>query len=617
MCGIIGEFVVQSKLIERDEFIRLQKLSHKRGPDAQGYFSDGKNIQFGFNRLAILDLSSKGMQPMHSPSGRYTIVFNGEIYNHTTLRKQLPNYEAIASTSDTATICSMLDHLGVRETVSKLDGMFAMGVFDFHEEQLFLIRDFAGIKPLYYGFDQKRVVFASQFDQVSKHPAFRDKRVNADVLKLYLEQHYVPAPFGFLTETFQVRPGEIIWFSKDGKIQRDIYWELPLTPNQPVKRLEDALLLVEQELKQSVKDEMLADVPLGSFLSGGVDSPLITYLAQSQVQKPLKAFSIGSDSRMHDESESASWYAKTIGVNHTSLSLNSETAFDWLQQAMDSLHEPFADFSILPTYVVSNLARKQVTVALSGDGGDELFWGYERFTSLEKNLSWYKLPYALRYGVYGLDKLAFKNKHVNGALLFGSPAQAHQSMHNRFRPAEVLSLAPELQQVDYPADYDVYRYPAINSKKDLLSAMRKAEFYGMMQKTLRKVDAASMANSLEVRVPFLKKSFIEAALSIDTHVSYSAQEKKLILKKLLAKFLPGNPMDNVKKGFTIPLGDWIRQNLREPFADIILNKRLGDHFGFDSKVINALFNRHMKGDDCKWPLFTLYSLYLWKLKSEE
>lgn len=617
MCGIIGEFAVRDSLLAKDDFIRLQKLSHLRGPDAQGYFSDEKNIQFGFNRLAILDLSSKGMQPMHSPSGRYIIVFNGEIYNHLTLRKQLPEHQAIESTSDTATICSMLDHLGVRETVSKLDGMFAMGVFDYREEQLFLIRDFAGIKPLYYGFDHKRVVFASQFDQVSKHPAFRDNRVNADVLKVYLEQHYVPAPFGFLTDTFQVRPGEIICFNKHGKVHKEIYWELPLTPNQPVKRLEDALLLVEEELKQSVKDEMLADVPLGSFLSGGIDSPLVTCLAQSQVQAPLKAFSIGSDSQMHDESENASWYAKAIGVDYTSLSLNSEAAVGWLQQAMDSLHEPFADFSILPTYVVSNLARKQVTVALSGDGGDELFWGYERFTSLEKNFGWHKLPYALRYGLYGFDKLIFRNKYVNGALLFDSPAQAHQSMHNRFRPAEVLSLAPELQHVNYPADYDVYRYPALNTRTDLLGAMRKAEFYGMMQKTLRKVDAASMANSLEVRVPFLKKSFMEAALSIDTHVSYSAQEKKLILKRLLGKFLPGNPMDNVKKGFTIPLGDWIRQKLKEPFADIILSKRLSDHFGFDSKVVNALFNRHMKGEDCKWPLFTLYSLYLWKLKSEE
>jgi len=616
MCGIVGEFAFRDTLLAKEEFIRLQKLSHKRGPDAQGYFSDEKNIQFGFNRLAILDLSSKGMQPMHSPSGRYIIVFNGEIYNHTTLRKQLPNYQAIESTSDTATICSMLDHCGVRETVSKLDGMFAMGVFDFHEEQVFLARDFAGIKPLFFGFDQKRVVFASQFDQVTKHPAFIDKRVNADVLKLYLEQHYVPAPFGFLSDTFQVRPGEIICFSKDGKIQKEIYWELPLTPNQPVQRLEDALLLVEEELKQSVKDEMLADVKLGSFLSGGIDSPLITCLAQAQVKEPLRTFSIGSDSRMHDETENASWYAKAIGVNHTSLSLNSETAVTWLQQAMDSLHEPFADFSILPTYVVSNLARKQVTVALSGDGGDELFWGYERFTSLEKNFGWYKLPYALRYGMYGLDKLVFRNKHLNGAVLFDSPAQAHRSMHNRFRPAEVLSLAPELQHVEYPADYDVYRYPAINNRTDLLGAIRKAEFYGMMQKTLRKVDAASMANSLEVRVPFLKKSFIEAALSIDTHVSYSAQEKKLILKRLLGKFLPGNPMNNVKKGFTIPLGDWIRQKLKEPFADIILSKRLGDHFGFDAKEVNALFNRHMKGDDCKWQLFTLYSLYLWKLKNE-
>jgi asparagine synthase (glutamine-hydrolysing) len=616
MCGILGEFTIRDNLIEKDEFIQLQKLSHKRGPDAQGYFSEGKHIQLGFNRLAILDLSSKGMQPMHSPSGRYTLVFNGEIYNHIALRKQLPDYRAIESTSDTATICSMLDHLGVRDAVGRLDGMFAMGVYDHREAQLFLARDFAGIKPLFFGFDQKRVVFASQFDQVTKHPAFRDKRVNAEVLKLYLEQHYVPAPFGFLTDTFQVRPGEIICISKDGKLQKEIYWELPLAPKQQVTRLEDALSLVETELKQAVKEEMLSDVPLGSFLSGGIDSPLVTYLAQAQVREPLRTFSIGSDSPMHDESEHAAWYAKAIGVNHTSLSLNSETAVVWLQQSMDSLHEPFADFSILPTYVVSNLARKQVTVALSGDGGDELFWGYERFTSLEKNISWYNFPYALRYSMYGLDKLIFRTKHVNGALLFDSPAQAHRSMHNRFLLAQVLSLAPELKDVGYPADYDVYRYPEIHNTTDLLGAMRKAEFYGMMQKTLRKVDAASMANSLEVRVPFLKKSFIEAALSIDTQVSYSPAEKKLILKRLLGKLLPSNPMNNVKKGFTIPLGDWIRQKLKEPFADIILNKSLGDYFGFDSKEVNTLFSRHLKGDDCKWQLFTLYSLYLWKLKNE-
>jgi asparagine synthase (glutamine-hydrolysing) len=612
MCGFFGEYNFASgPITEKKIFQEINGLSKERGPDNEGYYTDGSNIQLGFNRLAILDLSPKANQPMSSPSGRYIFVFNGEIYNHNDLRRQL-SYNKFTGNSDTETIAAAIDEWGIKRTVSALDGMFAIGIYDSKEKLLFLVRDFAGVKPFFYGRNKGKIVFASQYDQVVKHPAFTGEGVDEEVLNLYLQQHYMPAPFGIINKTFQVNPGEMIIVNSEGQLKKETYWQFPTDIEPEYTSKNEALDYLEGMLQEAVKSEMLSDVPVGTFLSGGIDSPLITYYASENTSDKIKSFTIGSDSKLHDESIFATRYGKMIGVDHHIEMMNSGSANHIVHEVIGALHEPIADFSIIPTYLVSRLASKKVKVALSGDGGDELFFGYERFWSIAKNRKIQDLPYLYKYLIYGTDKVLFKSKHFNSGLLLAEQGKAHMGLHTRFPKKELVDICGS-SSGGLPEAYRTYDYKNSSSLDNLLNNMRRAEYYGMMQKTLRKVDLASMGNSLEVRVPFLKKSFIEASFKVDPKLSIDAKLKKQLLKDLLKRKLPDSPIDDVKRGFTIPLDRWIRQDLRETFGDTLGNKNMHHEFGFNPDAVDKMLKDHLDNkQDHKWPLFTLFSLYKWR-----
>ncbi len=607
MCGFLIEYSTDTnKGLDKHDFIMLLNKSKLRGPDSQGYFSNGSNLQLGFNRLAILELSEAGEQPMKSHDTRYVIVFNGEIYNHLDLRKRL-DFKNFRGLSDSETITACLVEWGVLKTVKELNGMFSLVVYDTLKKEIHLIRDFAGIKPLFFGWDGKTLVAASQYDQIFLHPEYRGKSVNPQVLKLYLEQHYMPSPFGLYKDTFQVAPGEIISFKQNGTINKTRYWELPTTVDYSISNKKEAEKLVEEALAKSVKGQLVSDVPLGSFLSGGVDSSLVTSFMKEYKAKP-QVFTIGSDSKKHDESDRARQFAEALEVQQEIWKLSATEVLEFWDEAMDALHEPFADFSILPTYLVSKLAKKKVGVALSGDGGDELFFGYERFWSIGKNIPFQHYPSLLKKAIYGFDKYTSGNKRVNSVLLAPSQRIAQQGLHSRFRKNLLDGIAPHLSEISLPKDYNVYSYGNSKDIRQLLYNMRYAEFYGMMQKTLRKVDLASMENSLEVRVPFLDKNVIEAALKIDPLLSYGGGRQKQLLKNLLSKRIPSVKEETVKKGFSIPLTAWLRQDLKETVSDQILQSDMSD-FGFEKKAVEKLLNNHFEGKaDLKWPIFTLYAL---------
>jgi len=615
MCGFIGQ--VNFKNQHEDfsaELFDLAKLSINRGPDHTG-FTKGDNFLLIFNRLSILDLSESGHQPKISQSGRYQMVFNGEIYNHLELREQLKEKINYRGQGDAETLVQLFEYWGIEKTIKAIDGMFAIALMDTLENKCHLIRDFAGIKPLFYGCKNGQLVFASQYDQIVKHSLFKAEAMDAQVLRLYLEQHYLPAPFGIFRNTAQLQPGEWITFSIKGVEKKERYWEFPEYYESTISDNKDALQYLDSLFADSVNAELLSDVPLGSFLSGGIDSPLITYYAQKLLSKPIKTFSIGSDSKIHDESEYAKQYAAQIGSEEHLIRMTADDAMTVWDEAMRSIHEPFADFSILPTYVVSKLAKSKVKVALSGDGGDELFYGYERFGSVTKNYSLMNYPYQLKYLLYGLDKVVYKGKHINSIALFKNSGEAHQSLHSRM-PAEWLyRLFPDLANTSLPEGYQTYNYQS-KDPQALLQNMRKAEFYGMMQKTLRKVDMASMHTSLEVRVPFLKKTFIEGSLKFCSGLNYGLMhgkeyKKKQLLKDILLKKLPHSPIDNVKRGFTVPLSAWIKDGLSEKFISLSHNSLL-ENFGMSSKNYDVLINEHLnKGADNKWPLFTVFGLQTW------
>ena len=605
MCGFLIEFK-SDVLSTKDEFIKLLSKSKLRGPDYQGYWSNNNSIQLGFNRLSILDLSEAGNQPMISPSQKFAIVFNGEIYNHLELRKKL-EFNKFRGQSDTETITACLDEWGVLKTIESLDGMFALSIYNQETKEIHLVRDFAGIKPLFYGWNGKTLVAASQYDQIKNHHDFINYPIDESVLKLYLQQHFVPAPFGLYKNTFQLKPGEIITFKPNGNVVKKQYWEFPSSYDYSISDSKAAEQLVSETLDSCVKDQMISDVPLGAFLSGGVDSPLICSYAK-KYNKKLSVFSIGSDSVVHDESERATAFAKALELPQDLWKLSSSEVLKYWKEAIQSLHEPLADFSILPTYLVSKLAKNKVTVALSGDGGDELFFGYERFYSIGKNINYQHLPSIVRKGIYGFDKYYSGNKNVNGVLLGKKQSNAHEGQHSRFIKRDLDIIAPQLTNISLPDEWNVYQYENSRDERALVMNVQKAEFYGMMQKTLRKVDLASMENSLEVRVPFLQKKMIETSWKIDPLLSYGKNKKKEVLKNILQNQIPNVARDDVKKGFSVPLSKWIKEDLKQEFQIKLLEGN-GNSFGFERKAIENMLQAHLDGKtDHKWELFTLYSL---------
>ncbi|MFL2983033.1 MAG: asparagine synthase (glutamine-hydrolyzing) [Candidatus Neomarinimicrobiota bacterium] len=619
MCGILGELVVKGDLCSKDLFMNLLSMSKNRGPDYSEYYNNEQYIQLGFNRLSILDLSNVGNQPMQSQSGRYVMVYNGEIYNYLEIKDMLiKDGIKFKGTGDSEVIIEAFDCFGIDKTVKMLDGMFAIGLFDKKRKNLHLIRDFAGIKPLYYGFNNRKIVFASQYDQIAKHPSFSNQSINPEVLKLYFSQHFIPAPYGLLENTYQIMPGEIVTFNIGGKKIHDRYWELPINNYHSINDSKFALEYIGECLNNTVKAELISDVPVSAFLSGGIDSPLICHYAQKNLDNKLNAVSIGSDSIVHDETFRANNYAKLIGIKHTNVNLDGKSTLDNFTEIIKSIKEPFADISLIPTFIASKIAKENASVVLSGDGGDELFFGYERFSSIAKNIRIQNYPYLMKYGIYAIDRLMWSNKHYNSACLFSSQGNAHYNLHNRFSNKRICELMPYLKEINNPNSYLTYNYENTKDELTLLQNIRHAEFYGMMQKTLRKIDLASMANSLEIRVPFLKKSFIEQSLKINPYLSISRNqsgifEKKQILKKLLAHNIPESSIDNIKKGFSVPLRKWISDDLMNPISEVLLDQDLIKYFGMEIKGIENLLKEHKDNQfDHKWPIFTIFSILSWR-----
>lgn len=612
MCGIYGEYFPNTLLSKKEQFLKANDLNTSRGPDMSGYWTDSKFVQLGFRRLSIMDISENGNQPMLSMHQKFAMVFNGEIYNFISLKQELLSKGyTFKSDSDSEVLVNYFECFGIKNTLDVIEGMFAIALYDLVDTSISLIRDFAGIKPLFYSYNKGNIVFGSRYDQVAKHKNSINNVIDQEVLRTYLKMHYIPAPYGILEDTFQVYPGECVNIDSKGKLSKYTYWEFPtLSEEDLICDKEEALQFLDSKLKESVKDQLEADVPLGTFLSGGIDSPLVTSYAKANKQD-LKAFTIGSDSKVHDESEDAKTYASLIGVDILLEKMFASDANKILNECMSNLQEPFADYSIIPTYELTKNASKSFTVMLSGDGGDELFFGYERFHSVYKNLNFTWLPHKLRYLAYGLDKLLFKNKHMNSCILSDTLSDAHKGLHSRTNTSILEKVFPSIVGIDEKT-LPFYKYSEKLNKNQFLHEMRKAEFYGMMQKTLTKVDRMSMANSIEVRVPFLQKKFIEAAMKIHPKLSLKKSQKKLILKNLLRKLVPNSPIDNKKRGFSVPLSKWLREDLKDEISKGIFNPFFIKIFDIDEKTLLSVWKEHQEGKkDHKWFLFTIYSLQQW------
>ena len=614
MCGLAGIFRFK-KLGESASFEKsVQAMSDRmirRGPDDAGRWSDPDgNLFLGFRRLAILDLTESGHQPMCSADGRSVIVFNGEIYNHHELRLQLEARGIrFRSHSDTEVLLEALNEWGT-EAVGRLNGMFAFAWYDRRERRLVLARDHAGIKPLYYGWEPggKGMVFGSQFDFLGLSPWGQLGEVREDVLTLYLKLQHIPPPYGLHRNTYQLGPGELLEVGQDGSRQLRKWWQLPLEGRGTLSG-RAAVERVSEAVERSVRRQRIADVPLGVFLSGGIDSQIVAAVARKQAGPGLKSFTIGNPGWRQDESEIALTFAKHLDLQAHVHNASAEDVLDRLKQVVEAQHEPFADFSILPTLQVSQFARSEVTVALSGDGGDELFFGYERPSSLLRGGMDFALPAIWRKAVYKAGRLGI-GRSRSGSILSKDPGDYYFGVNCHVHEKDLALMAPGLGKV--PDDFHLYDYELPVTEPRLADYSRRVEYYGQLQRGLKKVDMASMHMSLEVRVPMLDREVIDASFECDSLEFARVGQRKPVLRQLLGTHVPPDSIPIPKRGFAVPLGDGLRGPLKGTVEEVLFGGELFPSGVFDRRRVEQIWARHLSGQsDDKWLIWTLLCLQWW------
>ena len=615
MCGICGLLTFDQSANQPEAAASVRRMMARmarRGPDAQGEWGDPDGrLRLGFRRLAILDLTSAGDQPMLSSTGRSVVVFNGEIYNHPELRRELEAHgRRFRSRSDTEVLLAALEHWGPDGALRRLNGMFAFAWYDLAEKQLVLARDHAGIKPLYYCIDPagRGLAFASQYNLLFEAPWGEPGAVRLDALRLYLRLHHLPPPYTLHRNTFQLQPGHFVTIRADGQITQAAWWELPRDPRPDLSGTK-AVDALEQVLEDAVARQRIADVPLGTFLSGGVDSPLVSAVARRQNGPGLQAYTIGNPGWRQDESAAAERFASLLDLDFHLQNVTGEDVLEVLPQVWEAQHEPFADYSILPALLVSRFARQGLTVALSGDGGDELFYGYERPLSLLRDGRDFRHPWALRYGLYALGRLGLGRKRSE-AVAAPSPAEYYFGVNSRLDDERLAQIAPGLPGL--PDDFHLYAFDGYHGERHLAGYSRYVEYYGQLQRCLKKVDMASMHHSLEVRVPLLDREVIEASLRIDPFTHMEGGRRKQVLVRLLERHVPAESISPAKRGFAVPLGDWLRGPLRPLVEAALFDGELYPAGVFDKAGLRTYWHEHLTGHaDHKWGLWTLLALQGW------
>ncbi|MBP9500958.1 MAG: asparagine synthase (glutamine-hydrolyzing) [Candidatus Promineofilum sp.] len=613
MCGICGELQFHDGPARDGETItRLSEMMARRGPDDAGLWRDESRAWLAFRRLAILDLSPASHQPMLSADGRFALVFNGEIYNFAELRDQLERLGArFRSRGDTEVVLQALIHWGTT-ALERFNGMFALAFYDRQKRELLLARDHAGIKPLYYFLDQRGLFFASQYDQIMAHPWCVELPISTDGLALYLRLGYIPAPYATLERTNMLEPGSWLCLSAEGRVSRGTYYTFPMR-GTPGLTGQEAWEAVDAAVGDAVRRQMVSDVPLGAFLSGGIDSPLVVAKMQAASSRPVQAYTIGSAGSMHDESEDASDYARQLNVTHVLEQFTPDKVLDWLDDAVAACGEPFADFSIFPTLMVSNLARRDMTVMLAGDGGDELFWGYpERFGSVLKLASDFRRPHWHRSTRWAIHRMTGLDKNAQPNLRWPTIGHWYRQKHTWFSSVALTAIFPTLPA--WPDEFTLYDYDGWDLD-ETAQWLRWNEFTGHLAMVLLKVDRASMYNSLEVRVPLLDREVIEVATRVDWRscLDLETDTGKIPLRRSLERHI--SHQTKAKRGFAIPMADWLRGPLQDVFIDRVLSRPEIAGLAIDRAALEKLLADHVSGRaDYHRSLWLLLSLVMWRDK---
>ena len=613
MCGITG-MLLSDGLSVRDvaEVSAMSDLMARRGPDDGGAWDDGAVCALGFRRLSIIDLSAGGHQPMVSADGAQVLVFNGELYNYRELRRELEAAgRSFRSSSDTEVVLQALGHWG-RDALARFNGMFALAWYQVGARELLLARDPIGIKPLSWWWSDGAFVFGSQYDQVVRHRRCNRSRVDREVLALYLRLGFVPAPHGLLEDTHQVEPGHWLEVGADGRPPRTgVFRRLAAAP-PPEDRLRgsDADEAVAAMVRAAVERQMVADVPVGVFLSGGIDSPLVAASMVRATNERVAAFSIGTDDPVMDESAAATAYPQQLGVDHHLRRISGTDALAMVGEVAAAYPEPFGDYSSFPTLLVSALAAEQMKAVLSGDGGDELFWGYPRFAKVRRARRWFALPRAARWAAYAATKPMPTRRRPARGILFPSLGDWYLDAHSGMRESDFAQVAPDIGAL--PEDLTGFDLDGCPSDDELLQWMRQNELRYHLPMILAKVDRASMYHSLEVRVPLLDLELADLASQVDPSAALDGVVGKGVLRRALARQVDPATIPLAKKGFTVPLGRWLRDELRPVVVERVLRPDAFPAGAFDPAGLASWYEDHRAGRvDRTRALWNLLALQLW------
>lgn len=640
MCGIVGVIVRPGAKVPS---LRLQMMTNviaHRGPDGAGtWISADGHVGLGHRRLSIIDVSDAGAQPMTSASARYTVSFNGEIYNFQALRQELENAGArFRGHSDTEVMLAAFDAWGISAALPRMTGMFALSVWDAEEQTLCIARDRLGIKPLYYSTTNNELVFASELRALV---AWQGKLppVSAQALAEYVRLGYVPGPVSIFEGIYKLPPGTFSVYRAGVLSQPQAYWKLSNVVNagmnSPLANTTEALDGLEAKLRSAVASHMVSDVPLGAFLSGGIDSSTVVALMQAQSSRPIKTFSIGFHEHGYDEAQHAAAVARHLRTEHTELYISDADARAVIPDLPDIYDEPFADPSQIPTFLVSKLAREHVTVALSGDGGDELFAGYNRYVFVARfweRLKFLPLPLRKLAGraLSGIPPATWDSMFRRTSPLLPSnlsPALPGQKMHKiaSILPSESLIALQRLLVAQWPNPERVLagRWAHTNEKDlgrlyhdNTLSATQQQMIWDtqtyLVDDILTKVDRASMRVGLEARVPLLDHEVVEFAWRIPMSMKLKEGSGKWLLKQLLYRHVPLELVDRPKMGFGVPVDSWLRGSLQEWAESYLAKDRLIDEGFFDARVVRQTWEQHLNGVvNAGGQLWTLLMFQLW------
>ncbi|MDR3669586.1 MAG: asparagine synthase (glutamine-hydrolyzing) [Holophaga sp.] len=618
MCGLAGCWQAIHPGAEALE-ARVRRMTDTlalRGPDDRGSWVDaGTGIALGFRRLAILDLSPEGHQPMASASGRYILTFNGEIYNHRELGRSLASAGAqFRGHSDTEVLLAAFEQWGVEPALRRCNGMFAIACWDALERRLHLARDPLGIKPLYLGSRGRTLFWGSELKALLAHPEFVPA-IDPDGLSLYFRHGYVPGPYSIFQGVSKLPPGCLVTLAApDAQPEHRPFWSLQevaaRSQADPFLGSDlEAMDAVEAALARSVELQMVADVPLGAFLSGGIDSSLAVALMQRQSSRPVKTFSIGFKDDAFNEAVAARAVSRHLGTEHAEWLVTAQDALELIPRIPQIYDEPIADPAALPTCLVSQLARREVTVSLSGDGGDELFGGYHFHLSAQEGrlARALRLPAPLRGAIgAGMATCARVLQHVPGrmaghaeeAVLFRARPYLFRDSVSYYREqvADMFGRGDTLLLAERDPPYLLNRPLALDRPRNVAESFMFLDTMMMLpDEFLTKIDRAAMAVSLEGRVPYLDLDVIALAWRLPTHLKIRAGQGKWVLRQILKRHLPADLVDRPKHGFSVPLSDWLRGPLR-PWAGELLDRgRIRQQGLLAPAMVERYWSEHQHG----------------------